>query len=261
MIRKRGSVRRFVMTAVFTASLLGVSYAAHTSMLTGNFDIGTSNMNFIFNNDDDSKAKVTIQQGSDGEERELSGNLSYDNKRLTIADIGPIDMDFLSQGNAVLTIQYAIKTGLEERDGLKHPAEVSQKTDNGYDLGTVDFIKTSQTPIWDLNIGHMQWGTASQNCDSTPDIIYDILPDSLGTFHAYNTMIPDLNDGITRGELILKQETGPDLSGSEIGLSSLDLPSGIAEKAEKGNGSITLQIEGTYGFVVPLDLEQFNTER
>ena len=258
MYRKRGIVKWVILLGVaFTT--LGLSYAAHTNVLTSNFTISTSNMSFIFDSKNDQEVNVKIQNGS-CDTVNLGGTVSFEDKILTINDIGPIDMEDLEDGDAIITIDYAIKVETEEQ-GIRRPASIESKKDNGYDLGEVKFELMSHTPIWKLENGDQSWGTGELM--NTPEIVYGLLPNDLGTFHASNILIPDEEeDGVMNGTIRLEQITRPDLSDElAIGLSSLNLPEEIISEIKSGSSESILQIKGNYGFEIPLNLDQFNVER
>ena len=248
---------------VLTLGLLGISYAAYTDILIADFSFGTSNMSFVF--DKDNRQEVTVQmQNGTGDSligdhlRDLGGNAVYEDKKLTITDIGPIDIRELQDGNAIITITYAIKTEDKEQSAVR-AAAIEKKKDPGYDLGTVEFELMSHTPVWSINHADQAWGNASGNIRSVPDIIYDFLPDSLGSFQVYHTLLPHSEDGVMIGTLKLEQLDTPKLPDKmEIGLSSLGLPAEICDEIKIGSPDSKLEIEGTYGFTIPLDLDQFN---
>jgi hypothetical protein len=238
--------------------LLGVSYAAHTSFLISEFNITTSKMSFIFNKNN---VSVQIQNGADGLVRDLDAEASYNEKQLIISDIGPIDIDEFKEGNAILTINYSIKS--EDEEGyILQPASIKTNNDQGYDLGTVELKLMSDTPVWLLKNEGKTWGSRTKKIKKTPDIIYDLLPDNLGEFQVYLTLVPDEKDDTMLGSLVLKQIQAPDLPEElETGLSSLNLPDKIIKDLKKGSSESLLEIEGTYGFVINLYLDQFNVER
>lgn len=254
MIRRR-TVKCGILIGLLSG-MLGIGYAAHTNILTGDFNISTSSMNFIF--DSDKNAVVEMMNGSDGDIKDLGGKASYKDKKLSITDIGPIDIEDFIDGNANIIIQYAIKT--EDKEiGIKRPAEVKQDDDSGYDLGIVEFELLSNTPVWSLENGDRSWGTKSEGINGTPGIIYQFLPDNLGKFHVYNQLLPHYEDGVTIGMLLLKQVSSPALPDNrEIGLSSLCLPSEISNEIQSGSPESILEIQGTYGFAIPINLDQFN---
>ena len=259
-IARRGLVKWCILISLITG-LLGISYAAHTNVLYGVLNLSTSNMSFIFDSGNSMDTAVQLQNGSDGTVKDLGGKVTYKDKKLSITDIGPIDVEDLADGNAIITIKYLIKSEDKEK-GIKRPAEVKHESDQGYDLGMVEFDLMSHTPVWNLENDSRSWGTKSEGIDGTPAVIYDYLPKNLGEFHAYNKLVPDHEDGMMAGTLTLKQESSPDLPDSmEIGLSSLQLPDDIIKDLKNGSPESTLLIKGTYGFAIPLDLEQFNVER
>lgn len=256
MNRKR-SIVKWLILVVLAFGTLGMSYAAHTNILTSNFNLSTSNMSFVFDRNKHEDVAVEIQQGYDGAVKDLGGIISYDDKKLEIKNIGPININDFCDGDAIITIKYVIKSEDEEH-GIKQTATIESKKDQGYDLGSVEFELMSHTPIWSIETDDQSWGT--KDIGRTPDVIYEYLPESLGEFHAYNTMIPSEDeDGVMIGTIILKQERGLSIPETlEIGLSSLNLPSEISSEIENGS---SIEIEGNYGFAIPLDLDQFNVER
>ena len=234
----------------------GVSYAAHTNALYQHFSIGTSNMSFIFDNDEEVSAQ--IRKGTDGKLKELHCEATYDDKKLVIKDIGPIDLSDFEDGNANILIQYAIKAD-DKENGIILPAEKDKKSKNGYDLGTVPLDRLTNTPVWSLENGDRSWGTKSDGINGIPDIIYHYLPITLGEFHIYSELQPQLKDGYMTGTLLLKQENKlkmPDES--DITLSSLGLSSDVTDEIESDS---LLEIRGTYGFSIPLSLDQFNVDQ
>lgn len=258
-LNRRGTGRSITIKwGIFVALLFafaGVSYAAHTNVLTSFYEFGTGNMSFVFDKSED--VVVQIRDGSDGEERNLDCDAVYKDKKLTISNIGPISITAFSSGNAEITIHYAIEAE-DKKKGMQRPAEVKKNAKSGYDLGTIKLELQSHTPVWSLENGELSIGTKSKGIDGTPDIIYDFLPDHLGKFHIYNQMRPHLEDGVMIGTLLLKQESVPDIPDTdEINLSGLGLPDEANEKIESDS---LLEIRGTYGFTIPLDLNQFNVE-
>jgi hypothetical protein len=252
------TVQFFIIIGVITG-LLGVTYAAYSNILATDFNLDTSSLSFVF--DCDNKAVVHMENYSEGIVQELKGEVDYQDKKLIITGIGPIDMQEFATGDINITIDYAIKAE-DIENSLKRPAEVDKKSEVGYDLGTVDFELLSHTPVWNLENGSKIWGTESAGIEKTPDIIYQYLPDDLGTFHVYNTLIPGDEDGVMTGTLLLKQESVPALpSLDEIGLSSLSLPEGVCNEIKSGSPVSSLEIKGSYGFVIPLNLEQFNMKQ
>lgn len=259
-INRRGMARSIkIKWGVFIAVIFafaGVSYAAHTNILYGDFSIGTSSMSFIFDNDED--VTVQIRNGEEGQWKDLECKASYDDKKLLIKDIGPIDFDYFADGDANILIQYAVKAE-DEENGIILPAEVDKKSKNGYDLGTINLELLTNTPVWSLENGEKSWGTKSDGINGTPGIIYDFLPESLGEFHVYNELEPELTNGYMTGSLLLKQESQLKLPGdNEIGLSSLCLSGEVTNEIQNDS---RLEIRGTYGFAIPLGLEQFNVEQ
>ena len=86
----------------------------------------------------------------------------------------------------------------------------------------------SDTPVWLLKNEGKTWGSRTKKIKKTPDIIYDLLPDNLGEFQVYLTLVPDEKDDTMLGSLVLKQIQAPDLPEElETGLSSLNLPDKI----------------------------------
>ncbi|MDD2190182.1 MAG: hypothetical protein PHV71_06705 [Eubacteriales bacterium] len=256
--------RKRVMTIwliliVAVLSFMGISYAAYTNVLMADFNLSTSNMSFIFDKDDSREVTVHLENEAGEPIKDLGGRSVYEDKKLTIRDIGPIDISDLQDGNAIITIKYAIKTE-EKEHGIKRPAAIETKKDSGYDLGIVEFELMSDTPVWSINNGVRNWGNSSRGISRTPDIIYDYLPDSLAEFHVYHTLLPHREDGVMMGTLKLEQVDSPNLPKKmEIGLSSLDFPQEICNEIKRGSSDSILEIEGTYGFSIPLDLNQFNT--
>jgi hypothetical protein len=240
-------------------SLAGIGYAFHTNKLTGEFHISTGNMNFVFDNKED--VMVWIQGSGDKNPKDLDAKVSYKDKKLLITDIGPVDLEDFTDGDAVITIKYAIKAK-EKKKGMRLPAEIEGRRDSGYDLGIIELELLSHTPVWRLENDGGSWGTKSSGIKGTPDIIYDFLPDDLGDFHVYNQLKPHNEKEVMVGTLTLQQESVPDLPDfTEIGLSSLDLPDKVIKEIKDGSEDSLLEIKGSYGFAVPLNLDQFNLER
>ena len=93
------------------AGLLGVSYAAYTNVLDGVFHIGTGSMDFVFDGSNHANVAAWIQSGYEDDPADLGGDVDYNNdyKKLYITNLGPIGIEDLTSGNAVITINYAIK--------------------------------------------------------------------------------------------------------------------------------------------------------
>lgn len=259
-IYRRGIPRSLKLKwGVFIAIIFafaGVSYAAHTNVLFGDFTFNTSGMSFIFDNDED--VSVQIRDGEGGKIKDLVCKASYDDKRLIIKDIGPIDLNDFTDGNANILIQYAIKAD-DKENGIILPAAVDEKSENGYELGAVELELLTDTPVWSLENGGKSWGTKSDGINGTPSIVYQFLPKTLGEFQVFNELQPRLKDGYMTGTLLLKQEKKLKLFGdNEIGLSSLSLSSDVTDEIQ--NDSL-LEIRGTYGFAIPLCLDQFNVKQ
>lgn len=249
----------FVVALIF--AFAGISYAAYTNVLIGNYSFTTGNMSFIFDNDHKQNVTVQLQNGSNGKVKELDATVSYDDKLLKISDIGPIDMTDLINGNAVFTIQYVLKAEKEE-DGIRLPAPVESERDQGYDLGKVDFDRLTDTPVWSIKTGSKSWGTSSGDTNGTPDPIYRFMPDDLGEFHVYNTLSTDEEKGIAVGTVTMVQTSCPELPEDKvIGLKSLGLPEQTVNDIKSKSKGLKLVIEGSYGFTVPINLDQFNAER
>ncbi|MEL7656700.1 MAG: hypothetical protein AAGU75_12420, partial [Bacillota bacterium] len=169
-------------------------------------------------------------------------------------------LEDLAEGDAVITIKYGIKVEDDEQ-GIRRPAFIESVKDNGYDLGEIEFELLSHTPIWKLASGEQSWGTSSGET-GTPEIVYGLLPDTLGTFHGYNTLILDEEKGVMTGTVILKQVSCLNaFDVQEIGLSSLNLPDEIISEIKNNPSESILQVKGNYGFEIPLNLDQFNVER
>jgi hypothetical protein len=264
IVRKDTAKKRMVQWSILISLIigsLGFTYAAHTNVLSAIISISTSSMDFVFDKGKIINTSVQIQNGSDGTVNELRCNVSYEDKTLRITDIGPIDTEELMDGNAIITINYKIKAEDIEK-GIKRPAEVVNDKDKGFDLGLVPFELESNTPIWSLENDNRTWGSKTNGIDGTPDEVYRYLPDNLCEFHVNNKLVPDQDDGVMAGTLTLTQEDVPNLPDSlEIGLSSLNLPDNIIQELKNGSSDSTLQIKGTYGFSIPLNLDQFNVER
>lgn len=249
-----GRIVKYSILAALILSLAGVSYAAHTNVLTTSFNFNSSGMSFIFDQDKD--VVVQLQKGS--EVKELRGKADYKEKKLIISGIGPLDIEDFADGDARITIQYAIETEDEENSILR-PAEIKQISESDDDPITVDFKLLRNTPVWSLNNGEKGWGTITDEVKGTPGIIYKLLPDSLGTFEVYNQLLAHDEDGVMVGTLLLKQVSGPEQPEPiEIKLSSLDLPDGISKEIDSDS---LLEVKGSYGFTIPLDLDQFNVEQ
>lgn len=250
------TIIKWSIVIVLVFCLAGVGYAAHTNALYSIYGINTSNMNFIF----DQNEYITMQiiNSSAENKKVLIGNTYYKDNILNITDIGPLDINDFKDGDAVIMIKYAIKAE-DDKTGLVRPAEIKHPENDGYDLKTVCLKLTSKTPFWSLENGDNIWGTKSNEIKSTPLMIYTLLPKSLGEFQFYNELRPSQKDGIMEGILTLKQKTGPDFPETkEIELSSLGLSNEICNSIQNDSH---LEIKGTYSFSIPLYLNQFNVER
>ncbi|MEL7656701.1 MAG: hypothetical protein AAGU75_12425, partial [Bacillota bacterium] len=80
MNRKKGIVKWFFLLTVIFATL-GVSYAAHTNVLTGEFNFSTSSMSFIFDSENEQEAFVELCNDSGEKAKDLGGILSYEDKK------------------------------------------------------------------------------------------------------------------------------------------------------------------------------------
>lgn len=258
----RGKTRtlKWFLIMILILGMMGTSYAAYSNTLFGDYHFESSLLNFIFDDSDNGRSvSVEYQIGEKGPLQELDSSANYDGKQLTISDIGPLDAEMLADGNLTLFIHYTIRTEQEDQ-GIQQAKTVYEEEEPGYYIGEVDFQRNTDTPIWELENDGQCWGTGSVG--GTPAVLYGFLPERLCQFDAYNQIEKTDRDGLMNGTIILKQKTVPHLSQwSEINLSSLELDPDVVEQIKCGSLKSSLTIEGSYGFQIPVDLDQFNIEK
>ena len=238
--------------------LMGTGYAAYSNILVHQFSLGTGTMGFEFDDCENGRAVTVEFQKSDQNPVELKAEATYDGKKLTISELGPLNLQDLSDGDTAIFLCYRIKAE-DEDHGLKQTAMMEGDDGNGLYLGEIDLQRNNQTPVWSLQNVDQFWGTAEGSMKASPIAVYDFLPDRLCRFKAYQVMEPAEEEGVMNGTIVLKQSSLPDVPDS-VPLSSFALPESILKEMKKGPAEMTLVVNASYKFSIPIRLEQFNFE-
>lgn len=245
-----------VLSAVLTVVLLGASYAGYTSTLAANISIGTGNMDFEFFGENEDFS-IAIQKGENNSIKPINANINFDGKELAITDMDPINMEFLKDGNLRIIIQYSVCAA--DNSSIKKAAYVnSGKTTKAQ---FINIQRSSRTLKWRVESGSGNWAFGDSDYGDVPEIIYQLMPETLGTFQVEQIFAERKDRDKIHGRITLVQNEIPDLLSVEsITLGSLALPREVAAEL-MGKGDLQLIMEGCYDFTIPLILDQFNTEK
>lgn len=248
-MRKSHNIVGLIILIVTIVSLLGVSYAGYTNRLTQDYNLSTSSFNNIFKDNDNES--VTARLVTEGNSKELEVNPSYDNdkKRLNIIVNSPIDISDFDNDSSVI-ISYSLKP--DNDSGLKQVATV-----NNHVLGAVDFTLKTATPVCSI-VNKSKGKNRIYYTGNIPEAIYDYLPNVLASFNAYHTILSADENGVMNGTITLEQVGDNNFNIQNINLSSLELDDSVNEKITKSNSSAYIEVEASYGFSIPIDLDQFN---
>lgn len=255
----------FIMAALFVG-VLGISYGGFSDTLVQTYNIYTGKMDFAFADPvnistPEETFTISMQSGECGEAVELDADISYKDKQLFITNIDTINASEFIKGNTIFKINYAI-IAADDKQGIRQVAAIEGEDDAGYNLGIIDFELQSKTPVWCVESGENHWGTDTDFPGGTPDVVYQLLPDTLARFDAFHTVQPADQNGIICGTIILKQIGNLNFpEPPEIGLSSLEFDDEINMKIANSPIYGYLEIEAVYGFIISINFDQYNVNK
>lgn len=254
--RKRSMI--FILFAL-AVLLLGISYAAQTNSLYGEWGITTGKLGYGFVHHQRDDLSISLQCGTENNIRELTGKISIKDNKISISEISPIELEDFIHGNAVFTIHYQIDCEDPEEETLP-AADSKGDTEKGTDLGSVCFQRDLSSLVWEVKAGTVCiTPDVEMTSDGLNEVLRECLPEDLGEFHVYNKMIAENQTDLLKGTLILEQERTPASSETDrIKLSSLGFSGETIEQIKNGDSDITLDVDSAYCFVIPLALDQFN---
>ncbi|NLT46971.1 MAG: hypothetical protein GXX92_01025 [Clostridiales bacterium] len=258
-MKKMFSKVGLLMLSAVMVGMLGVSYAGYTDILTVEGEVSTGSMGFEFMDTRKDRDFLIGLETDSGKFRKLDANIDFDGKSLSITDIGPIDFSLFESGNAKIFIRYSIAAA----DGRSvQRAATIKENDSRSSLGEIPLELISKTPEWSIS-GKSEdesYGCGSENeaIDAVPQVVYDLLPDTLGQFRATHTLLPNKKGDRMEGVITLDPADSQEiLSARKVELSEFDLPDEVL-KEMVGIDQLELSIQGCYGFEIPLVLDQFN---
>ena len=239
--------------------MLGVSYAGYTDILIAEGELSTGSMGFEFVDAKKDRAFQIGLENNKGKFQELDANIDFDGKSLTITDIDPIDIAVLEDGKSKLLIHYSIKA--EDEQSILRAAMIAEK-DKRSSLGEIPFELISKTPQWSIagkSKGEFHsWGSENEAIETVPQVVYDLLPEALGSFHATHILSVDKKGDRMQGIIALELKDSPEiLSIEKVKLSEFDLPEEVLREMVEVK-KLELSMQGCYGFKIPLSLDQFN---
>ncbi len=239
---------------------LGVSYAGYTDLLIADAELSTGSMGFEFldTNKDQDFVIGLLDNSQKGEFIELDANINFDGKSITIAGMDPVDISMLDDGITKLVIHYFIKAS--EGQSIKKAAAIDKK-DKRSSLGEIPFELLSATPQWNIEGEFTSGGSGEKSLGTVPEVIYELLPETLGSFKATHLLAGDEKGDFMQGTILLEPTKNSEiLSAKKVALSDFDLPEDLVKEmaAEK---NLELSVIGHYGFEIPLVLDQFNAGR
>ena len=239
--------------------MLGVSYAGYTDILIAEGELSTGSMSFEFvDAKKDQDFLIGLENNKD-KFQELDANIDFDGKSLIITDIDPIDIAVLEDGKSKLLIHYSIKA--EDEQSILRAAMIAEK-DKRSSLGEIPFELISKTPQWSIagkSKGEFHsWGSENEAIETVPQVVYDLLPEALGSFHATHILSVDKKGDRMQGIIALELKDSPEiLSIEKVKLSEFDLPEEVLREMVEVK-KLELSMQGCYGFEIPLSLDQFN---
>lgn len=244
--------------AAATMGMLGVSYAGYTDSLKVDTELSAGSMSFEFmDSGKDRDFIIGIQESGKEKVTKLDAKINYDGKTLTITDMDPIDMSFLKNGKLQILIRYIVE--VTEEESVLRAASIIEKDQRSY-LGEIPFQLISSTPLWSIEGKSASWGLGDGDLGGVPQVIYELLPQTLANFRASHTLWFNEKKDRMEGTILLEQIDIPKLlSIKKVELSAFGLPDDILKEmaAEK---KLNLTMVGSYGFEIPLVLDQFNAE-
>jgi hypothetical protein len=237
---------------------MGTSYASWVNAHSIVQNMSTKKMDFMFTSgyDDDFSIKLDYNPeavtGSAITSEKLDAMVKNTGKTLTVSGMEPVDMKKLLSGEAFLNIEYQLKTS-DINNGLLSVA------DGTYDLGVIPFKLSVDEPYWKICNENGNWGVGETE-DSIPKAAYDLIPESLGELHGYNTVKSNQN-GIVLGSILIKQLKPVTIVNPTIDLTSLKLSDEMnLEIAPNQTGTSNLEIMANYNFNIFFILEQANSK-
>jgi hypothetical protein len=241
---KKHNIVGLVILLIIVVSMLGVSYAGYTNILTLDYDLSSSSFNNIFKE----KSKVTAELITEEKSKKLKVDPIFDRdkKKLRLIIDNPIDISDFEEGTTII-INYSLKA--DKSSGIK---QVAPQED--YNIGRVDFILETATPICSIANKSKTYYTGS-----IPNAVYDYLPDVLASFESYHTISSADHKGTMNGTITLVQVGDNNFNDRpKVNLSSLDLDDSTNERIVKSKSSAYVEVEAVYGFDIPINLDQFN---
>ncbi len=235
---------------VIGISSIGVNYTALASsnLIVTNETINNIDFNFESEYEDDFKVKFhnnTVNKQETSEE--LEATIDNSEKILNITGMEAVDKSDLLSGERSIQIDYRLAATDLDNGVLLVGGEV-------YDLGIIPFVLSKDEPYWKICNQNGSWGIGVPEI-GIPKVVYELLPDSLGELHGYNTFT-SYEDGVVKGTLTIKQLVPDKNTSPKINLTGLKLSDELnLEIVANELSSSTLVIMANYNFVVPFALE------
>lgn len=217
-------------------------------------ELSSGNMDFEFSDVPDVYS-IRIQNGDEGNLKNLDANVTYDGKMLKITDIDSVDVSWFEAGD----LRFIIKYGIQPTDGSSLLKATVTKETTEEEIVTLQ--RAGKTPQWVIRGETDNWGSDCKAAGVASSTIYDYLPDNLGEFKVLKSLKIVEDRAIMEGTIILEQTERPDwISTRPIPLSCLELPTEIIDEM-LGEENLILSLFGVYDFEIPLALDQFNIEK
>ncbi|GAB1475410.1 hypothetical protein MASR2M70_02420 [Bacillota bacterium] len=236
--------------------MLGASYGSYTGILDVDITESTGSMDFLFAQGHSHEFSMTIQNGQMDEAEEIPAHFVYDDKTLKITDIGPINLNILREGDLRFNIRYSLKAS--EASSIKKAVISARSGNKKNEQKNLSFIRMSRTPEWTVICGNNMWGSAKAEAGGVPEIVYRLLPDTIGDFAMEQVLTIDEDEELLKGVIVLEQ-TGCKMAfpAEPVLLSSFELPEEIEQDMMEGE-ECQLIIKAAYSLEIPVDLDQFN---
>ena len=246
-----------VLLSVALLGLLGTSYAGYTGELSADTELSTGSMDFEFiDMEVNEDFLICIQKGENGNIQDICADIDYDGKFLRVTDMGPIDMSWLEDGDLRIIIRYGIKASNEH--SIMKAAATGKNEDAARYIGSIPLDRISRTPRWYIENGQDIWGSGDDEIDSVPQIVYSLLPETLGDFEIYQVLTAKAEDDGMQGIIILVQTEVPVIiPEGQVTLSQFYLPEELLQEISASK-DLVLSVHGCYGFEIPINLDQFN---
>lgn len=245
--RKKWIIAGIVVIGILS---LGTSYGAWANAHTIVHNVNTKALNFLFSSEYEDDFSILLDYADKSEK--LDAIITNSGKTLKVSGMEAVDMDEILSGEASIRIEYRMEASDYQKGLLSTADEV-------YDLGIIPFELSLDEPYWKICNQYGSWGIGEPNIGIPPAVV-DLLPESLGDLHGYNSVVSN-NNGIVHGTITIRQLNPDKVEEPVIDLTSLKLSDEInLEIADNELESSELEIKANYNFSIPLVIEQSSSK-